>query len=99
MAAAISRDPFEVQSLLTNAYKADLAAIAGVSEAEAAQIIADAEFIHWQSIITYGFALSQDNALELVAGGLAKMESRISAFHRVRKQPLSLWWRRGLLPP
>ncbi len=73
MAAAISREPFEVQSLLTNACKADLAAIAGISEAEAAQIIADAEFMHWQSIITYGFALSKDNTLELVAGGLAKI--------------------------
>lgn len=73
MDAAISRNPSEVQTLLIKAYKADLAAIAGISEAAAAQKISDAEFMHWQSIITYGFALTQDNALELVAGGMAKI--------------------------
>jgi hypothetical protein len=72
MVAALNRSP-EVPVLLIKAYKADLAAIAGISEAAAALEIATAEGTEQSSIYIYGFALTQDNALELVAGGLAKV--------------------------
>ncbi len=61
----------ELSSLLVNAYQSDFADLAGITEAEAAEIIVTAE-AHFQiSMINYGWALKQPNALDLVAQGLA----------------------------
>jgi hypothetical protein len=72
IAADVNRSD-AVPALLVNAYKADFAALAGIPENEAATIIATAEGMHRLSITSYGWALTQDNALELVAGGMAQV--------------------------
>jgi hypothetical protein len=71
MAAANSRSN-EVPTLLVNAYKDDFSALAGSPE-NAALLIATAEGYFRFSMMVYGYALTQDNALDLVAGGLAKV--------------------------
>jgi hypothetical protein len=69
MAAANSRSD-EVPTLLVNAYKDDFSALAGSPE-NAALLIAAAEGQFRYSMMLYGFALTQDNALDLVAEGMA----------------------------
>jgi hypothetical protein len=72
MAAALSRS-VTVPALLVNAYKADFAVLARISENKAEQLIRAAEAMHQTTMIGYGLALTQDNALELVATGMAKV--------------------------
>lgn len=71
MAAAYYRSE-EAPALLINAYAADFSALAGSPE-NAAQIIATAEATFRASMMGYGWALTQDNALDLVSAGLAKI--------------------------
>jgi hypothetical protein len=71
MAAAYSRSD-DIPALLVNAYAADFSALAG-SQENAALIIATAEGKFRVSMMGYGWALTQDNALDLVAEGLAKV--------------------------
>jgi len=61
----------DVQDLLVNAYKSDFAALVGITETEAETYIRDAESAFQNSMMAYGFALTQPNALDLVAQGLA----------------------------
>jgi hypothetical protein len=61
----------EVPALLVNAYQDDFASLAGITETAAASIIATAEANFQISMINYGWALTQPNALDLVAQGLA----------------------------
>ena len=60
-----------VPLLLANAFKGDFAALTGGSESEAAAVITEAEGVFSASMLAYGWALTQPDALELVAGGLA----------------------------
>ena len=69
MAAAFNRSG-EVPALLVDAYAADFTALAGSPE-NAALLITNAEGVHRASIMNYGWALTQDNALSLVAAGMA----------------------------
>lgn len=69
-AAALNRSD-EVTTLLVNAYQDDFAVLAGITETEAAGKIEDAETNFQISMMAYGWALTQPNALQLVAGGLA----------------------------
>ena len=71
MAAAGNRSD-EVPALLIEAYKDDFAALAGSPE-NAALIIGTAEGMHRATIMGYGWALTQDNALNLVAQEMAKV--------------------------
>ena len=71
MAAAYYRSG-QVPALLINAYAADFSGLAGGAE-NAAQIIATAEGAFRVSMMGYGWALTQDNALDLVADELAKI--------------------------
>ncbi len=71
MAAAFYRSD-DVPALLANAYAADFSALAGSPE-KATQVILTAEGAFRASMMGYGWALTQDNALDLVAGGLAKV--------------------------
>jgi hypothetical protein len=69
--AALSRSDDD-QDLLVNAYKSDLASlVVGMTEAEAEDYIRTAENDFRNSMVTYGGALTQTNALDLVAQGLA----------------------------
>jgi hypothetical protein len=61
-----------VPTLLINAYKDDFSVLAGGPD-KAAQIIAAAEGNFRFSMMSYGWALTQDNALDLVADGLASI--------------------------
>jgi hypothetical protein len=61
-----------VPTVLANAYAADFSILAGSPE-NAAQIIVTAEGAFRASLMGYGWALTQDNALDLVAGGIAKL--------------------------
>lgn len=70
MAAAFNRSA-EVPTLLAEAYKSDFAILAGYGEDAAASFIATAEGDFRASMMAYGYALTQANALDLVAGGLA----------------------------
>ena len=69
VAAAYNRSA-EVPMLLAEAYKSDFAYLAGGQDA-AASFIANAEGDFRASMVAYGYALTQENALDLVAGGLA----------------------------
>jgi hypothetical protein len=71
MAAAYLRSD-QVPALLINAYAMDFAALAG-GQQNAAQIIATAEGMFRAYTMGYGWALTQDNALDLVADGLSKI--------------------------
>jgi hypothetical protein len=71
IAAALYRSN-AVPALLIDAYKDDFSALAG-SPDNAAQIIATAEGNFRFSMMGYGWALTQDNALDLVADGLASI--------------------------
>jgi hypothetical protein len=71
MAAAYYRSE-QVPALLINAYAADFSDLAGSPE-NAAQIIATAEGGFRVTMIGYGWALTKDNALDLVADGIAKI--------------------------
>jgi len=71
MAAAFHRSD-EVPALLVRAYAADFSALAGSPE-NAAQIIATAESKFRATLMGYGWALTQDDALDLFAEGLAKI--------------------------
>ncbi|HIJ78563.1 MAG: hypothetical protein OEY01_05495 [Desulfobulbaceae bacterium] len=70
MTAAYFRSD-EIPALLTEAYAAEFADLAG-GEAMAAQMILTSESAFRTNMMAYGWALSQDNALELIAGGLAR---------------------------
>ncbi|MGE5172786.1 MAG: hypothetical protein ACM3MD_03045 [Betaproteobacteria bacterium] len=70
MAAAFYRSD-EIPGLLVKAYAPDFSALAGSSQ-NVAQIILAAEGMFRASTMGYGWALTQDNALDLVAGGLAR---------------------------
>jgi hypothetical protein len=70
MNAAYARSE-SVPTLLANAYKADFAYIAIISENEAANTIIEAEENFQASMIGYGWVLAQDDALDYVAAGLA----------------------------
>lgn len=69
IAAAFNRSD-DVPTLLAEAYKSDFATLAGDEDA-AASLIATAEGNFKNSMMAYGYALTQGNALDLVAGGLA----------------------------
>jgi hypothetical protein len=71
MAAAFNRSD-DIPALLVNAYAADFSILAG-SPGNAAQIILTAEGTFRASMMGYGWALTQDNAVDLVATGLAKV--------------------------
>lgn len=71
MAAASSRSE-KVSALLVKAYAADFSALVGGPE-NAALFILNAEGMFRASMISYGFALTQDNALDLVSAGLASI--------------------------
>lgn len=71
MAAAYNRSD-DTPALLVNAYKGDFAALAGSPE-NAAQLIATAESMFRASTMGYGWALTQENALDLVATGMASV--------------------------
>ncbi len=71
MAAAFHRSD-EVPALLSRSYAADFSALAGSPE-NAAQIIETAESKFRATLMGYGWALTQDNALDLIAGSLAKI--------------------------
>ncbi|MHB8773286.1 MAG: hypothetical protein ACYC7J_20020 [Syntrophales bacterium] len=60
----------EVPALLVNAYEDDFADLAGITDT-AAGIITTAEANFQISMMNYGWALTQPNALDLVAQGLA----------------------------
>jgi hypothetical protein len=72
MNAALFRSD-EVPALLVNAYQDDFADLAGITETAAADIITTAEANFQISMIKYGGALTQPNALDLVAQGLASI--------------------------
>jgi hypothetical protein len=72
MSAAFFRSN-EVPTLLVNAYQDDFADLAGITETAAASIITTAEANFQISMINYGWALTQPNALDLVAQGLASI--------------------------
>jgi hypothetical protein len=63
----------EVPALLVNAYQDDFANLAGITETAAAGIVTTAEANFQISMINYGWALTQPNALDLVAQGLASI--------------------------
>lgn len=69
MAAALNRS-VEVPALLVNAYQDDFSALAG-GPGNAALLITTAEGNFQLSMIGYGSALTQANALDLVAAGMA----------------------------
>jgi len=70
MAAAYFRSD-QAPALLINAYASDFSALAGSPE-NAAQIIATAEGTFRAKMMGYGWALTQDNALDLIADSLAE---------------------------
>jgi hypothetical protein len=61
----------EAPELLARAYKDDFALLAGTTEAAAESAITSAEAYFRGYMMAYGYALTQPNALDLVAGGLA----------------------------
>jgi hypothetical protein len=69
MLAAYNRSG-DVPALLVNAYRDDFSALAGSPE-NAALLITTAESMFRSSMMVYGWALTQDNALDLVSGELA----------------------------
>ena len=69
IAAAYSRS-LEVPALLVNAYQEDFSTLAGSPE-NAALVITIAEGAFQASMMSYGWALTQDDALDLVAAGMA----------------------------
>ena len=70
--AALSRSG-EVPTLLVNAYQDDFADLGGITETAAAGIITTAETEFRTSMMNYGWALTQPNALDLVSFALAKI--------------------------
>ncbi len=71
MAAAYHRSD-EVAALLVRSYAADFSGLAGSAE-NAAQTITTAESKFRATLMGYGWALTQNNALDLLAGPLAKI--------------------------
>ncbi len=71
MAAAYTRSN-DVPGMFVDAYAGDLAALAGLPRDTVAQMIVASEGTSRAYLLGYGWALSQENALDLVAGGLAR---------------------------
>ena len=63
----------DVPELLVKTYKSDFAALVKIMETEAENYIRDAESTFRDSMMSYGFALTQPDALDLVAQGLASI--------------------------
>ncbi len=72
IAAAWSRSA-EAPVLLANAYADDFSALAGIPVNDATLLITSAEGNFRASMMAYGFALTQANAMDLVASGMAKV--------------------------
>jgi hypothetical protein len=70
MAAAYFRSD-EIPGMLVTAYRDDLSALSGLSGDVVAQMITESENAKRQYLMGYGWAMSQENALDLVAAGLA----------------------------
>ncbi len=62
----------QVPSILVNAYAGDLGALAGSSE-KAADMIVKAEGALRMRLMGYGWALTQDNALDIISGEMGKL--------------------------
>lgn len=72
MHAAINRSD-ETPELLARAFKTDFSVIAGIPEENAAQLIRNAEGMFRTTMMNYGWALTQENALDLISVEMARV--------------------------